>query len=46
MKLGLALRAHHYRDYWQKHDWKKDFKNFPIDVDYTIKIRRLGMEMQ
>ncbi|RNB56972.1 Ger(x)C family spore germination protein [Brevibacillus gelatini] len=46
LKLGLALRAHHYRDYWQKHDWKKDFKNFPIDVDYTIKIRRLGMEMQ
>jgi spore germination protein KC len=46
MKLGLALRAHHYRDYWEKHDWKKDFKNFPIRVVYTIKIRRLGMEMQ
>ncbi|WP_025844147.1 Ger(x)C family spore germination protein [Brevibacillus agri] len=46
LKLGLALRAHHYRDYWEKHDWKKDFKNFPIGVDYTIKIRRLGMEMQ
>lgn len=46
LKLGLALRAHHYRDYWEKHDWKKDFKNFPIGVDYTIKIRRLGLEMQ
>ncbi|MGG1661864.1 Ger(x)C family spore germination protein [Brevibacillus sp. NRS-1366] len=46
LKLGLALRAHHYRDYWEKHDWEKDFKNFPSDVVYTIKIRRLGMEMQ
>lgn len=46
LKLGLALRAHHYRDYWNKHDWKKDFKNFPIKAVYTIKIRRLGMEMQ
>lgn len=46
IKLGLSLRAHHYRDYWQKHNWKKDFKNFPISADYTIKIRRLGMEMQ
>ncbi|GEB33523.1 MULTISPECIES: Ger(x)C family spore germination protein [Brevibacillus] len=46
LKLGLALRAHHYRDYWEKHDWHKDFKNFPIGVDYTIKVRRLGMEMQ
>ncbi|MGN7471327.1 Ger(x)C family spore germination protein [Brevibacillus sp. SAFN-007a] len=46
LKLGLALRAHHYRDYWETHDWVKDFKQFPIGVDYTIKIRRLGMEMQ
>ncbi|MED4753828.1 Ger(x)C family spore germination protein [Brevibacillus choshinensis] len=46
LRLGLALRAHHYRDYWEKHDWRKDFKNFPVDAVYTIKIRRLGMEMQ
>lgn len=46
LKLGLSLRAHHYRDYWEKHDWQKDFKNFPVRVVYTVKIRRLGMEMQ
>ena len=46
LKLGLALRAHHYRDYWEKHDWERDFKNFPVRAVYTIKIRRLGMEMQ
>lgn len=45
-KLGLKLRGHHYRDYWIKHDWIRDFKNFPIRVEYTIKLRRLGMEMQ
>ncbi|MDH4617675.1 Ger(x)C family spore germination protein [Brevibacillus sp. AY1] len=45
-KLGLKLRGHHYRDYWIKHDWNQDFKNFPIRVEYTIKLRRLGMEMQ
>ncbi len=46
LRLGLALRGHHYRDYWKKHDWRKDFKNFPVKAVYTIKIRRLGMEMQ
>ncbi|MGG0935208.1 Ger(x)C family spore germination protein [Brevibacillus centrosporus] len=46
LRIGLALRAHHYRDYWEKHDWKKEFKDFPVEAVYTIKIRRLGMEMQ
>lgn len=46
LKLGLAMRAHHYRDYWVTHDWRKDFRNFPIEVEYTVKLRRLGMEMQ
>ncbi|MFD2370287.1 Ger(x)C family spore germination C-terminal domain-containing protein [Brevibacillus sp. GCM10020057] len=46
LRLGLALRAHHYRDYREKHNWKKEFKTFPIKAVYTIKIRRLGMEMQ
>ncbi|CAM5795038.1 Ger(x)C family spore germination C-terminal domain-containing protein [Brevibacillus borstelensis] len=45
LKLGLAMRGHHYADYWRKHDWFKDFKQFPIEVKYTIKLRRLGMEM-
>ncbi|GIO04698.1 hypothetical protein J31TS6_07260 [Brevibacillus reuszeri] len=46
LKLGLTLRALHYRDYWETHNWKEDFKDFPIRVIYTIKLRRLGMEMQ
>ncbi|UED73520.1 Ger(x)C family spore germination protein [Brevibacillus sp. DP1.3A] len=46
LKLGLTLRAKHYHDYWKTHDWKKDFRDFPIRVKYTIKLRRLGMEMQ
>lgn len=46
LKLGLSLRATHYRDYWETHDWNEDFKDFPIHVIYTIKLRRLGMEMQ
>ncbi|MEJ8547765.1 Ger(x)C family spore germination protein [Brevibacillus borstelensis] len=45
LKLGLALRGHHYNDYWRHHNWFKDFKEFPIDVKYTVKLRRLGMEM-
>ncbi|BAH42610.1 spore germination protein [Brevibacillus brevis NBRC 100599] len=46
LKLGLTLRAKHYQDYWKTHNWKQDFKDFPIRVTYTIKLRRLGMEMQ
>ncbi|QDS35290.1 Ger(x)C family spore germination protein [Brevibacillus brevis] len=46
LKLGLALRARHYQDYWKTHDWKEDFRDFPVRVTYTIKLRRLGMEMQ
>jgi len=46
LRLGLRLRAHHYHDYWVSHNWHKEFKNFPIQVEYTIKLRRLGMEMQ
>ncbi|MGK5508754.1 Ger(x)C family spore germination protein [Brevibacillus formosus] len=46
LKLGLTLRAKHYQDYWKTHNWKKDFRDFPIHVTYTIKLRRLGMEMQ
>lgn len=46
LKLGLTLRAKHYDEYWKKHDWKEDFRDFPIRVKYTIKLRRLGMEMQ
>ncbi len=46
LELGMSLRAHHYRDYWQKHDWEKDFPDFPIRIVYDIKIRRLGMEMK
>ncbi|MFF0827536.1 Ger(x)C family spore germination protein [Brevibacillus sp. NPDC003359] len=46
LKLGLILRAKHYSDYWKTHNWKKDFRDFPIRVKYTIKLRRLGMEMQ
>lgn len=44
-KLGLALRGRHFHDYWSKHEWPKDFKDFPIEVKYVIKLRRLGMEM-
>ncbi|MGG3886370.1 Ger(x)C family spore germination protein [Brevibacillus panacihumi] len=46
LKLGLHLRSYHFRDYWSHHDWNKAFKDFPIRVEYTIKLRRLGMEMQ
>ncbi|WP_409177938.1 Ger(x)C family spore germination protein [Brevibacillus fortis] len=46
LKLGLTLRAKHYQEYWETHDWKKDFRDFPVRVKYTIKLRRLGMEMQ
>jgi spore germination protein KC len=46
LKLGSSLRAHHYHDYWKKHDWNKEFPNFPIQVEYIIKLRRLGMETQ
>jgi len=46
LKLGLHLRSYHFRDYWIHHDWNKAFKDFPIRVEYTIKLRRLGMEMQ
>jgi spore germination protein KC len=46
LKLGMALRAHHYRDYWVKHDWEKEFPPFKIRILYTIKIRRFGMEMK
>lgn len=46
LKLGLTLRAKHYHEYWKKHNWKEDFRDFPIRVTYTIKLRRLGMEMQ
>jgi spore germination protein KC len=46
LKLGMALRAHHYWEYWVKHDWEKDFPTFKIKILYTIKIRRLGMEMK
>ncbi|USG64281.1 Ger(x)C family spore germination protein [Brevibacillus ruminantium] len=45
LKLGLALHAHHYFDYWVEHKWLEDFKDFPIKATYTIKLRRLGMEM-
>jgi spore germination protein KC len=46
LKLGLTLRAKHYHEYWKKHNWKEDFRDFPVGVTYTIKLRRLGMEMQ
>jgi len=46
LKLGQALRAYHYRDYWVKHDWHKEFPDFPVRVEYLVKIRRLGMEMK
>ncbi|WP_429843005.1 Ger(x)C family spore germination protein [Brevibacillus sp. FIR094] len=46
LKLGLTLRAKHYQDYWKTHNWKEDFRDFPVRVTYKIKLRRLGMEMQ
>jgi spore germination protein KC len=45
LKLGLTLRAHHYWEYWKKHNWEEEFPTFKIKVVYNIKLRRLGMEM-
>ena len=45
LKLGLRLRAQYYHEYWKHHDWDEEFKDFPIRVVYTVKLRRLGMEM-
>jgi hypothetical protein len=45
LKLGLKLRAQYYHEYWKHHEWDEEFKDFPIRVVYTVKLRRLGMEM-
>lgn len=46
LNLGSVMRAHHYRDFWVMHNWKEDFPKMPISVEYDVRIRRLGMEMQ
>lgn len=46
LQLGLTLKAHHYRDYWEKHNFERDFPELQIKVTYDVRIRRLGMEMK
>lgn len=45
LNLGQQIKAYHYSE-WKNMNWKEEFPKANIDVNYRVKIRRIGMKLK